>query len=156
MPAISSGAAAKRDFARFLSEFDRPIQALAKAALAQLRKVTPGAMEFVYDNFYALVIGFGADERASDAVLSLVIFPKKVSVCFIHGAKLPDPDHVLSGSGKQTRFVRVEDGKTLTRPAVKSALVRAVAASRRPFDRKAKRKIEVRAALKRKFPRRPK
>ena len=43
-------------------------------ARAKLRKLLPGAIEMVYDNYNALVIGFSPTERPSDAVLSLVIF----------------------------------------------------------------------------------
>ena len=69
--------------AGFLAKFNPPIVKLAKAARAKLRKRLPGAIEMVYDNYNALVIGYSPTERPSDAILSIVIFPKKVSVCFI-------------------------------------------------------------------------
>ena len=37
----------------------------------------------VYDNYNALVVGFGPSERASEAVVSLAIFPKWVTLCFL-------------------------------------------------------------------------
>jgi hypothetical protein len=48
----------------FLARFDPPIVALVKGALNRMRKRLPGAVELVYDNFNALVIGFGPTERA--------------------------------------------------------------------------------------------
>ncbi|HEV8209728.1 MAG TPA: hypothetical protein VGP77_06385, partial [Vicinamibacterales bacterium] len=88
----------------FLSRFSPEIVTLAKTARAKLRKRLPGAVEMVYDNYNALVIGFSPSERPSDAILSLVIWPKKVSVCFIQGRHLDDPEGLLQGQGNQVRF----------------------------------------------------
>ena len=52
----------------FLSRFSPDIIALAKAARAKLRKRLPGAVEMVYDNYNALVIGYSPTERPSDAI----------------------------------------------------------------------------------------
>jgi hypothetical protein len=50
-----------------------------------------------------------------------------VSICFIHGARLDDPARLLSGAGKQTRFLRVTGAADLDRPAVSALLAAAVA-----------------------------
>ena len=54
-----------RQWAAFLSKYDPAIAGVAKAALARLRKYVPGAVELVYDNYNALVVGFGPSEHAS-------------------------------------------------------------------------------------------
>jgi hypothetical protein len=46
-------------FAGLIAEYEPEIAALAEAALAALRARLPGAVEMVYDNYNALVIGFG-------------------------------------------------------------------------------------------------
>ena len=81
----------------------------------------------MYDNAYALVIGFGPSERPSEAVISIAIYPRKVSLCFLWGVHLPDPRRVLAGSGNRVRHVRIEDAATLKKPEV-CALVRAAVA----------------------------
>jgi hypothetical protein len=46
------------------------------------RSGAPGAVELVYDNWNGLVIGFGPTERASDAVVSLLMARDHVSLRF--------------------------------------------------------------------------
>src|SRR3954469_5643978 len=96
--------------AGFVRRFSPAIASLARAARAKLRKRLPRAIEMVYDNSYALVIGYSPTERPSDAILSLVIYPKKVSVCFLYGKHLADPDGLLEGEGNQVRWIRLEPG----------------------------------------------
>src|SRR6478752_7523290 len=101
----------RKQLDRFLAEFSPDIARAARTAHAKLRKLLPrGAVEMVYDNFNALVIGFGATDRASEAILSLAIFPKWVTLCFIWGKRLPDPKKLLKGGGNQVRHLRLVDG----------------------------------------------
>ena len=112
-----------KQLAVFLARFSPAIATLAKAARAKLRARLPGAIEMVYDNYNALVIGFSPTERPSDAILSIVIFPKRVSVCFIFGKHLPDPHGVLVGDGNQVRFLRLDEGAAILDTAPLRALV---------------------------------
>jgi hypothetical protein len=45
------------------------------------------------------VIGYSPTERPSDAIVSIAARANGVGLCFIHGAKLPDPKRLLLGSG---------------------------------------------------------
>jgi hypothetical protein len=136
-----------------LGRFDPDIAALARGAIGRLRKAMPGAEQLVYDNAYSLVVGFGATERASEAVLSVATFPKKVVLCFLWGAELPDPDRLLRGSGRQVRNIRVENAKTLESPGVKRLIRAAIGASEKPFKRSGGT-IQIRAISTRRRPRR--
>jgi hypothetical protein len=62
----------------------------------------------VYDNYNFFVIGYCPTDLPSDAVLSIAAGANGVGLCFVHGARLPDPKKVLQGSGNQTRFIRLE------------------------------------------------
>jgi len=137
----------------FLSRFSPDIVKLAKAARAKLRKRLPGAIEMVYDNYNALVIGFSPTERPSDAILSIVIWPKKVSICFIQGKHLPDPQHVLQGDGNQVRFIGLDAGAAiLDTPAIRTLVSEAVAFGESPF--RGKGLLVIRAIAKKQRPRR--
>jgi hypothetical protein len=72
-----------------------------------MRRRVSGGYEFVYDNYNALVFGFGSSDRPSEAILSLAIMPRWVALCFLKGAKLPDPKNLLKGSGNIVRSVRL-------------------------------------------------
>src|SRR5215469_10063831 len=101
----------------FLKKYDPKIAATARRALAKMRKRLPGAVEIVYDNYNALAIGFGPNEKASLAIFSIALYPRWVNLFFLQGAELPDPARRLQGSGKVVRNVRLED-KTLDDPEI--------------------------------------
>jgi len=139
-----------------VAKFSPAIRATAKSALALLRGLTPGATEFVYDNYNAFVVGFGPNDRPSDAVFSIVIYPRQVNLGFIQGALLDDPDGILQGTGSQFRHVRlIPDASVLDRPEVRAMIAKAIAAADVPFDPRRKRTISVRAISKRQRSRRP-
>ena len=142
-----------RQLAGFLAKFNPPIAKLARAARARLRKRLPGAIEMVYDNYNALVIGYSPTERPSDAILSLVIFPKRVSVCFIQGKHLPDPDKLLQGTGNQVRFLRLdEEAAILDTAPVRALISAAIAFGGTPFAGKSR--LVVRSIATKQRPRR--
>src|SRR5947209_1396139 len=99
----------QRQLTAFMAKYTPAIAAKAKAILAKMRRRLPGAIEMVYDNYNALVIGFGPTERPSEAVFSIVLNPHYVVLCFIQGAKIRDPQKLLRGGGKQVRNVILED-----------------------------------------------
>ena len=142
-----------RQLTLFLSRFSPDIITLAKAARAKLRKRLPGAVEMVYDNYNALVIGYSPTERPSDAILSIVIWPKKVSICFLQGKHLPDPQRVLQGDGNQVRFVRLDAGAAiLDTPEIRTLVSEAIAFGETPF--RGKGLLVIRSISKKQSPRR--
>lgn len=138
----------------FLGKYSREIGALARAALAKMRSQLPGAVELVYDNYNALVIGFGPSERPSEAICSLALYPRWVSLVFLHGARLDDPDRLLLGNGKQVRYIVLESAATLDDPAVRRLIKRAVALAGKRPDRSARRQMIIRSISKKQRPRR--
>src|SRR3977135_92158 len=102
----ASSQSAEEQLRSFVGKFAPPHQAMIRAARKALRKRFPTANELVSDNYNFFVIGYGPTERPSDCFVSIAAAANGVGLCFIHGAKLPDPAKVLVGSGKQTRFIR--------------------------------------------------
>jgi len=82
---------AQEQFEGFLSKYEPGVAAEAKKSLAKLRKLIPNAIEMVYDNYNALVVGFCPGMRPSEAIISIAVMPEWVSLCFLQGARLPDP-----------------------------------------------------------------
>src|SRR3954462_10638467 len=106
----------------FIDKFEPKHRASIRTARKALRKRFPTANELVYDNYNFFVIGFGPSERPSDCFVSIAAAANGVGLCFIHGAGLPDPGKILSGSGKQTRFVRLPSAEMLEQPEVDALL----------------------------------
>jgi hypothetical protein len=154
VPAKTSDTPA-RQWAAFLSRYDPAIAKVAKAAVARLRKEIPGAVELVYDNYNALVMGFGPTEHASEAIVSIALYPRWVTLFFLQGARLADPARLLKGAGSRVRHIVVSDVAILDQPAVRRLLRQAMAAAPRPIDAKARRRMVVRAVSPKQRPRRP-
>jgi hypothetical protein len=139
----------------FLAKFTPEIAALARAALAKMQQILPNAILMVYDNFYALVIGFVPNERPSDAVFSLAIYPKWVTLCFLQGVGIPDPDRLLQGSGRQVRHLRLPDADALDSPEIRTLIEAALRRARVPFDPDTESRLIIRSVSEAQRPRRP-
>jgi hypothetical protein len=137
----------------FIAKYTPPIGAAARSALATMRKRLPGAVELVYDNYNALAIGFGPTERASDAIFSIAVYPRWVSLFFLQGATLSDPQKMLKGSGSRVRHVVLEEG-TLEKPAVRELMAQALRKARKPLDGKAPRRLVIKSVSAKQRPRR--
>jgi hypothetical protein len=79
----------------FIDRFDPAIAAIARACRPKVRARLPNALELVYDNYGALAIGYGVSEKASGAIVSIVLYPRLVRFFFLRGARLPDPEQRL-------------------------------------------------------------
>jgi hypothetical protein len=106
----------------FLAEFDDEVAALLGSCRAVLQARFPTAHELVYDNYNFLVFGFCASRRPSTGVVSLTGAANGVGLSLLHGAGLPDPHGLLSGAGKQTRFLRLPEVGVLHDPRVTTLL----------------------------------
>ena len=139
----------------FLARFNPEIVSLVRASLTRIRKRVSGAVELVYDNFNALVVGFGPSERASEAVFSLAIYPRWVNLFFLQGARLRDPAQLLKGGGSVVRHIRLIDARLIDDPGVRDLMDRAMAQAPRRIDSKAKRRMVIRTISAKQRPRKP-
>jgi hypothetical protein len=146
---------AEKQLDRFLDAFTPEIAGMARRALAKLRKRLPNAIELVYDNYNALACGFAPNERASDGIFSIAVYPKNINFFFLQGAKLPDPDGMLHGAGSVVRYVPLEDEKTLDRADVKAMMATAMEMAKVPFDKKTKYRLVIKSVSAKQRPRRP-
>ena len=138
-----------------IDKFTPEVAALGRRVLTRVREWLPGSVEFVYDNYYALAIGFGPTERPSEAVLSVVLYPRWVHLYFLQGAVVPDPSGLLKGAGKVGRHLVLHDDATLDRPEVRALIDDAVALADSPFDPRRPRKLLIRAVAEKQRARRP-
>ncbi len=130
---MSRSVTADEQLASFIGKFSPEVAALAQSILAAMRERYPTALELVYDNYNALAIGFGPTEKPSQAIFSIAIFPKWVSLFFLQGKGLPDPDGILKGSGNVARHVRLSSAAALDEISVKKLMQEATARAAIPF-----------------------
>src|SRR5438445_9001320 len=140
----------------FISKYAPEIAAQARTVLAKMRAFLPGATELVYDNYNALAVGFGTTERTSDAVFSIAVFPRWISLFFLHGTNLADPKRLLKGKGKSARHIVLSGPETLDMPAVQALMVQALKRASPPFDPRRPNRIVIKSVYVKQRPRRPK
>lgn len=147
-------AGAEAQLRGFVGKFDAKHQTLIRAVRRALRRRLPSAHELVYDNYNFFVIGYSPTERPSDAILSIAAGAKGVSLCFVHGAKLKDPAKMLSGSGNQTRFLRLDSAAMLARPEVEALVTAALKQSKAPLPASGRGRLIIRSVSAKQRPRR--
>jgi hypothetical protein len=140
--------------AGFIAKFDPRIQRLIRSSRTALRKRFPTAVELVYDNYNFFVIGYGPNERASEAFCSLAAYAKGVGLAFIQGARLPDPEGILQGSGNQTRHIKLASAADLRRPAVEKLFQAALRLSKTPLPSTGRGRTVIKSISAKQRPRR--
>lgn len=108
-------------------------QRLTGALRRWLRKRLPTAHELVYEYADCIVISYSPNERGYEGVLAIRTSADGVRLYFNRGKGLPDPEKLLRGSGKQTRWMALEGASTLARPEVARLVDEAIARNRGPF-----------------------
>ncbi|HET6328515.1 MAG TPA: hypothetical protein VFG04_27780 [Planctomycetaceae bacterium] len=121
-----------------------------------LRKRLPTAHEVVYEYRDCFVISYSPNERGYEGVLAIRASEKGDRLYFNRGKELPDPAKLLQGSGRQTRWIHLENASTLARPQVARLIDEAIARNRVPFARAGRGSVLIRsAAAKQRRRRRP-
>jgi hypothetical protein len=138
-----------------LDKYTPAIATLARACLAKMRARLPGAVQLVYDNYNALAIGFGPSERASEAVFSIALYPRWVTLFFLDGVGLPDPKHLLKGSGKVVRHIVLASAADLDQPAIQVLMAKALQRAEPGIDPTARGGLVIRSVSAKQRPRRP-
>jgi hypothetical protein len=150
----AGAASAEAQLRSFIEKFAPKDQRLIRAVRSAVRKRFPAANELVYDNYNFFVIGYSPTERPSDAIVSIAARANGVGLCFIHGAKLADPKKLLQGSGKQTRFIRLESAELLAHPDVEALVAAAIHQAKTPLPASGRRKLIIRSIAAKQRPRR--
>jgi hypothetical protein len=146
---------AEEQLAVFIARFTPEIAAEAHEILAKMRSLLPGAIELVYDNYNALAIGWGPSERASEAICSIALFPRWVSLFFLQGAHLPDPQKLLKGKGNQARHIVLKGAESLDDPSIRALLKSALKRAAKPLDPKQPYRLVIKSISAKQRPRRP-
>ncbi len=140
----------------FIDKFTPEVASQAREALAKMLARLPGACMLVYDNYNALAIGFAPGERTSDAIFSLAVFPRWVTLCFLkNGPALPDPGRILKGSGTAVRHIRLDAPAMLDDPAVKTLMKNALRMADPAIDTAQPSRLIIKSVSVKQRPRRP-
>jgi hypothetical protein len=158
-PGVQSQADPQAQLDTFLDKYAPEVAAFARLALTKMRRLMPGAIEMIYDNYYALVVGFGPSERPSEAIFSIALYPNHVSLCFLQGARLQDPAGLLEGSGNVVRHIRLftagsPDPRRLDDRDIRMLIASGLLDARVQMPAKPQRKLIIRSISAKQRPRR--
>jgi hypothetical protein len=148
-------AESEEQLASFIAKFTPEVAALARSILAAMRARYPTAIKLVYDNYNALAIGFGPSEKTSQAIFSVAVFPRWVSLFFLQGKQLPDPEGILQGSGNVARNIRLPSAGRLDELSVKNLMQEATARAAVPFSAHGAPRLIIKSISAKQRPRRP-
>lgn len=127
----------------FLARFAPKQQKLFRAVRAAARKRFPTANELVYDYSHSVVIGYSPNRNGIDAVVAIAVREDGVALYVSH--TLPDPKKLLLGTGKQTRFVRIESAKHIAHPDIVALLKAAPGHAKVPLSAEGKGALIVKS-----------
>ena len=106
------------------SRFDEKIVTLAaklrKFLLEELKNITE-----IPDNSVNL-IGYGYGSGYKELICTLLLSKQGVKLGFNKGSELPDPQKLLTGTGKVHRFVEIKTAENIKDPALKKLLTEAL------------------------------
>ena len=137
----------------FIGKFARKDQQRIRAIRRAVRRRFPTANELVYDYGHSLVIGYSPTEAGGQAIVSTAARSDGVRLYLMHGPQLPDPKKLLMGSGKQTRFIRVEAARQLAHPDVEALIAAAIDQAGVPLPSKGRGKLVIRTISAKRQPR---
>ena len=147
---------AGRQLESFIDKFTPEVAALARDLLARMKARIPGATILVYDNYNALAIGFGRGDKAGEAILSLAVMPRWVTLCFLWGAQLSDPHKLLKGDGSRVRNVRLHEAEAFDDPRIQALIDETLATTDWPIESDKRQTLIIKSISAKQRPRRPK
>jgi hypothetical protein len=143
----------QRQLDTFIDKFSPEIAFRARIELQRMRELLPVAIELVYDNYNALAIGFGPSEKASEVIFSLAVYPRWVTLFFLQGTTVSDPERLLCGTGSKVRHIRLLDPDLLLSPAVRALMLDALNVARVPLSASTRHRIIIKSISTKQRPR---
>ncbi len=115
---LSATPAVAAQLAGFIDRYTVELAGQIAACRAHLHWRVPSGYELVYDNYNALVFAYAPTPKPGRAELSIAAYPRWITLFFLNGATLPDPEGLLEGAGKQVRGIRLRGPEDLDMPGI--------------------------------------
>ena len=147
---------AQKQLSGFMAKYDPKVAKLGRDLFNRMQARLPGAVSMVYDNYNALAIGFGPEEKVKKTPLSIALYPRWTNLFFLMGAALPDPHHLLKGEGAIVRSIRIDSIEQLDDPRIDTLITAAVMHIGWRLDPTAKNRLVIKSISANQRPRRPK
>ena len=109
----------------FLASNIPEVRQLVLKTRALVLTVIPQAIEQVDPPSKIIAYGFGL--KYGDLICAIAPYKTYVNLIFSQGAQLPDPQGLLTGTGKRARHVKIKSATDIETPGLRSLLEAALA-----------------------------
>lgn len=106
-------------FTEMTSAAPPAIQHLARDCRALIREVLPQVVEVVWPRQKTAGYGTGP-KKSTEQFCWITPHTEHVTFGFYYGAELPDPDGILTGTGRLMRHVKISQPADLDNPALRT------------------------------------
>jgi DNA helicase IV len=107
----------------FLYPYDPRVQAIGLGLRKVVLEELAPCHEYIFPMRSKVVLLYGSSERVlADCVCSIAVFRRHATLIFHHGVDLKDTHHLLQGTGKALRHIRVEHLEELDRRELRAYL----------------------------------
>lgn len=111
---------ASQNISIFLSRYSEDVIHNAMALRKLILNILPGVKEQI--DIPAKMIAYSYGQRYSDMVCTLIPSQKGLKLGFYKGPDLPDPEKLLQGKGKISRYVEIKKPEDLKMAALSQLL----------------------------------
>jgi uncharacterized protein DUF1801 len=143
----------------FLHAYKPSVQSIGLGLRQLVLEEMAPCHEYIFAMRSKVVLLYGSSKKVlADCVCSIAIFSRHTTLIFHRGVDLTDSRHLLQGSGKALRHIRVEGLEDLDRPELREYLREArkrspLRARRRTNPQDVETRIKKRATRRPEFPR---
>ncbi len=109
----------------FLSSYPPAIVSIVQELRALVLDLVPEAIEQI--DFPAKMFAYGYKKTYKDTICVIMPYKNWVNLGFPRGATLPDPMHLLNGTGKRARHVKISSIEEINLPALTALLKASIA-----------------------------
>jgi hypothetical protein len=121
---------ANEDFDKVLMSFSSEIQGIAQEARSLIYEILPEVVEVVWERQKTAGYGTGP-KKMSEHFCWIAPYKKHVVLGFNYGSELPDPHHILEGTGKLFRHVKLSKIDDVRKSSIRN-LIKAATTHRVP------------------------
>ena len=112
------------EFIAVLQSFDLTVQKIALEARSLIFDVLPQTVEVVWSQQKTMGYGTGP-KKMTEHFCWIAPYKKHVLLGFNYGSELVDPEHLLEGTGRLFRHIRLTRQEDARKPAVRALLKQA-------------------------------
>jgi len=129
----------KESIDNFFSLYDETVLKNALVLREVLLKNLPGITEQI--DLPAKMVAYCYGQKYVDLICVLIPSKKGLKLGFNRGIELDDPDKLLEGTGKNSRYVQIKSSEQITSSSIKKLLADALSVYRQKLQKESDKSI---------------